>query len=447
MREFYCKCPDAPIFEGAKNIIAEIRSCTRNAYIVGGAIRNLLLNKQVKDIDIVSNCDIKTILQIFPEAELVGAAFGVVLVKNSGFTYEIAACREERQYMDGRHPQEIKFTDSFEVDSLRRDFTVNAMLFDVFEEKVIDFHNGIEDLKAGIIRTVGVPEKRFSEDYLRMLRAIRFAGSLGFEIEAETFSAIQKLSGKCSEISVERIKAELDLMLIDKNREKTMRLLLASKILSAVLPEVAMLDKLEQNPKFHPEGDVFEHTMQMLKHTVLNDLNLIWSVLLHDIGKKPTFTCDEKGIHFYLHEVAGAEMAEKLMLRLKFSNNSIQKIKKAIANHMRFANILQMKEAKILKIIGDENFALELELNRVDCISCHEDLRSFNFLLEKVIELEGNVKLPEPLLKGADLLQMGYKSGAIFSKILSAVYEAQLNKEISNKIEAKKFVSDNFIRN
>ncbi len=444
MKKFKFKCPETLIFEGAKRIIAEIRRHGKDAYIVGGGVRNLLLHKKIKDIDIVSNCDIDMVLKIFPAAQKVGAAFGVVIVKEGDYHYEIASCRAERNYMDGRHPEEVMFTENFEVDSLRRDFTVNAMLFDVFKEEVIDYHNGYEDLQKGIIRTVGEAEKRFSEDYLRMLRAIRFAGNLGFDIDKEAFEAIKKLSSKCSEISVERVITELDMMLLDKNREKTMRLLLASSIMQYVLPEVAELSGVEQNPKFHPEGDVFEHTMIMLNHVALPNLNLIWSVLLHDIGKKATFSVDEKGIHFYSHEVVGAAMAEKLMTRLRFPNDSIVRITKAIVNHMRFANIPQMKEAKVLKIIDDKNFSLELELNRIDCISCHADMSSFHALLSKIIALQGNISLPAPFIMGRDLLRMGYKPSEVFSKILSEVYDAQLNGELKNQAEAEDYIRRNF---
>ncbi|MBQ9788990.1 MAG: CCA tRNA nucleotidyltransferase [Lentisphaeria bacterium] len=444
MQKVSLKYPDTPIFQGAKKLIAEIKKNGSNAYIVGGATRNLLLNKPIKDIDIVANCNFDELLKIFPEAEKVGAAFGVVIVKCGNFNYEIASCRAERNYMDGRHPQEIKFTDSFEVDSLRRDFTVNAMLFDVFNEEVIDFHNGIDDLYKGIIRTVGSPMQRFSEDYLRILRAIRFAGSLGFAITEDTMTAIRNLSSKCAEISTERVKSELDMMLLNDNREYTMRLLQKSRVMKYILPEVYELENVKQNPKFHPEGDVFEHTMIMLRHTVLKDLNLIWSVLLHDIGKKETFSCDETGIHFYSHEMAGSVLAEKLMQRLRFANDSMQKIKKAIQNHMRFANIPQMKEAKVLKIIGDPNFTLELELNRIDCISCHGDLKSFNLLLEKVIELSGNTQLPEPFILGRDLIKLGYQPSKNFSLILSEVYDLQLNKELNSKEEAIEYIGNKF---
>lgn len=444
MSRRFTKVPVNSIFEGAKKTIQTIKKAKGNAYIVGGAVRNLLLSKEIKDIDIVCDLEISELQKVFPNAQKVGAAFGVIIVKESSFSYEIASCREERHYLDGRHPEIVKYTKSFEVDSKRRDFTLNALLLDVDSGEVIDYNDGLTDLESGVIRTVGVAIERFGEDYLRMLRAIRFAALLGFELEDKTMAAIKTLSSYCCKISPERSRAELDLMLNSSKSARAVRLLSDSGILREILIEVDELKGVTQHPIYHPEGDVFIHTLLMLEHMVLPSLDLAWSVLLHDVGKKACWSEDENGIHFYSHEVQGAKLARQIMERLRFSTERIERVEKAITNHMRFANIPQMKENKLLKIIGDSNFALELELNRLDCISCHGLMSSFTFLLDKISQMSGDLKLPKPLIKGRDLLAFGFVSGPKFSKILNSVYDAQLSGEIKTFEEARKFINDKF---
>ncbi len=434
----FIKLPQTDEFKALQSAVAILQSRGFAARIAGGAVRDMILGRNPSDLDIVTTALPQEVVSLFPGSKSVGASFGVVLLKHRSFEFETATAREERNYMDGRHPENIRFTTDFAVDSSRRDFTINAMMCDPATGEIFDWHGGISDLKQGIIRTVGEPEERFSEDYLRMLRAVRFAGRYGFEIESRTLDAIRKLSPECADIAGERINAEITGMLLGTDPAGSIALLESTGILRYVLPEIAALRGVAQPPEFHPEGDVLTHTLLMLRHMVMPDKLLAWSVLLHDVGKKAVFSRDETGrIRFFGHETVGAELAEKILARLHFSRHEISVVCNAVRNHMRFAAVNEMRKAKIMRLITEENFPLELELNRLDCISSNMLLGSFVKLLDAVSAMPVN-QLPVPLITGDDLIKAGLTPGKFFGRILTRVFDAQLTGEVTDKKTALK---------
>ena len=401
--------------------------------LVGGSVRDLLIGKEPKDFDLVTVATPDELAAVFPgRTQLVGASFGVSLLKLENCAFEVATAREERNYLDGRHPETVRYSTDLKTDVVRRDFTINALMYDPVAQEVVDYVGGVDDLERGVIRAVGDPERRFREDYLRMLRAVRFAGRLGFEIEPATRAALDKLSPLAAQLSGERIHEEMSRILCTVRAAESVRLMADSGLLEAVLPEVAELRGVEQPPQFHPEGDVFEHTMLMLANMTLPTPNLAWSVLLHDVGKAATFSIEENGrIRFFGHEHVGEEIANKILTRLHFSVADRESILSAIRNHMRFASVREMKTAKLRKLLADDNFALELELHRLDCISCHGKMECFVYLVDQ-LRSNGDERLPEPLLRGRDLIAAGFAPSARFGKVLHDIYERQLAGEIED---------------
>ncbi|MEG2075507.1 MAG: CCA tRNA nucleotidyltransferase, partial [Victivallaceae bacterium] len=349
------------------------------------------------------------------------------------YVFEVASCREQRSYMDGRHPQSVRYSGDFFMDSRRRDFTVNALLLDPFTGIISDFHGGIKDLNCGIIRTIGEAEERFSEDYLRMLRAVRFAAKYNFIIAPETKAAMENLSSKCGLLAAERVQNELDRMLNSPHAAYALSLLEQTKLLAVLLPEVAALRQVAQPPLYHPEGDALEHTKLMLQHMPFPRSDLAWSVLLHDIGKQPTLSYKPDGNPcFYDHENVGSCMAEKILRSLRFPNKSIENITSAIKNHMRFGSVIHMKRSTVRKLMASENFPMELELHRLDCISSHQLMDNYLTLLDFLGE-QPTPQLPPPLLNGKDLIAQGYRPGPEFTTILKQLEEEQLNGSINDR--------------
>jgi poly(A) polymerase len=429
----------------AAKIVEKLHNGGFSAYFVGGAVRDMLLGKAPKDIDIVTSATPAQVAEIFPDTQEVGAAFGVILVKEAGECFEVATYREERNYMDGRRPEYVKYAQNPETDVLRRDFTVNGLLCDPENGELLDFVDGVQDLKQGVLRTIGEPEVRFSEDYLRMLRAVRFSMRLGLKMHSATFSAIKKLAHFTKKLSPERVKNELTLIFTGENPDKALDMLSECGLLKVLLPEIEAMKGVTQPPQFHPEGDVFEHTRLMLKSMVLPDELLAWSVILHDVAKPLTYFVDENGRErFFGHEHQGAKMSVEIMSRLRFSNQAIDRISRAVKNHMRFASVLKMRNDKVRRLIADDNFALELELHRLDCISSHALLDVFNFLLDKIIEQSGEVKLPPPLLTGRDLIKLGYNPGPDFKNILDNVRDMQLTNRLRTTEAAIGYVKAKF---
>ena len=426
--------PDTKEFRAAKLVALKLAASGFRTMLVGGSVRDMLMGSVPHDFDLVTAATPEELAAVFPgETQLVGASFGVSLVKTDGISLEVATAREERNYLDGRHPECVRYTKDLGIDVARRDFTVNALMYDPVKGEVVDHVGGVADLEKGVIRCVGDPARRFSEDYLRMLRAVRFAGRFGFELAPATRSALDELAPKCAQLSGERVREEMSKILCAPRAAESMKLMLDSGLLAAVLPEVAALAGVEQPPEFHPEGDVFTHTCLMLENMALPTVNLAWSVLLHDVGKPVCFSHDETGrIRFFGHEELGAKMAEKILERLRFSIADKECIVAAIRNHMRFASVREMKRSKLLRLLADDNFALELELHRLDCLSCHGKMECFVYLLDRLRETP-EVKLPPPLVLGRDLVAAGAAPSPRFGKVLHEVYERQLAGELTTR--------------
>jgi poly(A) polymerase len=397
----------------------------------------MLLGKTSEDIDIVTSAKPDEVVNIFPRSYEIGAAFGIINVVLNGIPFEVATFREERGYLDGRHPTEVKYTDNPETDALRRDFTINGMFYDPADDKIYDFVGGRNDLSRGIIRTIGKAEDRFSEDYLRILRAVRFCVRFGYELSEEIRPAVLKLVGNLNVLSAERIRDELNKMLTGPEPDRALKMMFEMGILEEVLPEVVAMSGVTQHPEYHPEGDVFEHTALMLSHMAFPDPEIAWAILLHDVGKPLTKTIGDDGIeHFYTHEQKSAELAEDILKRFRFPAKSITNIVHAVRQHMRYAHVQEMRPAKWKRLIAEETFPLELELHRADCISSHRIMSSFTFLLDRMNEMANEVKLPPPLVSGKDLIALGMKPGPAFGEILENIADLQLEGKITSREEA-----------
>lgn len=429
-----------------RSIAQDIRDAGFDCRIVGGAVRDYLSGVQPGDIDLVTTAFPDELEKIFPDITWAGKAFGVSLLKRGKHTFELASARLERSYMDGRHPQEIKFSRDFQTDVIRRDFTVNALLCDPFTMKITDYIGGIQDVHKKIIRTVGVPEVRFKEDALRMLRAVRFSARRGFSLDGKTKDAITNLSSNVKLLAGERIKSELDRILVSPLRRKAVDIMRETGLLREILPEVDALYGVPQEKRFHPEGDVYTHTMLMLEHMALPDPLLAWSALLHDIGKAATtFTDENNRIRAFGHEEKGADMVLDIASRLKFSTAERNAVSTAVRNHMRMAHVREMKSAKLKRWMCDENFPLELELHRLDCISSHKFMDCWLFLTDQLAATPVEVLRMQPLVNGNDLIKLGAKPSPAFKKILDALFDRQLTGEFENKeaaLEAAKILAE-----
>ena len=425
------------LYNHALEVVKTLQQAGFVAYFAGGCVRDMLLGQDSHDIDIATSAKSDEVLALFPRCHEIGAAFGIINVMMDEHCYEVATFREERGYSDGRHPEEIKYTDDPELDAKRRDFTINAMFFNPVNENLLDFHDGQGDLRKRVLKTVGAPEMRFGEDFLRILRAVRFAIRFDMELAEDISPAIKDNLSGLQKLSVERIRDELNKMLTGKHPDKALQMLADLGILKEILPEIADLQGVEQPKEFHPEGDVFVHTVLMLKHISHPSVELAWSVLLHDVGKPSTFSIGDDGVeHFYCHEHESAKMGEKIMSRFKFSKKEIVNVVETVGNHMRFAHVSQMRKAKLMRLMASETFSLQLELHRLDCISCHCKMDQYVFLLDKLNEEENMVVLPEPLVNGRNLMKLGIPGGPEMGKILKRISDMQLEGELTTKEEA-----------
>jgi len=435
------KLKDTKVFKAAVSVVKRLQNNGHTAYFVGGIVRDMLLDKESKDIDIVTSALPDVVDSLFKRTHHIGAAFGIINVVEQDINFEVATFREEREYMDGRHPEEVIYTTDPRLDAIRRDFTINGMFYDPITEEIFDFVNGKEDLKKGIIRTIDDPEIRFREDFLRMLRAVRFANRFDFKLDENTANAIKELNSKVTKLSAERVRDELTKMITGPHPDQSIIMLDNLGILQHILPEVCALKGVEQPKKYHPEGDVFIHTMLMLKEMSSPALELAWSILLHDIGKPATYSVDDKGIeHFYRHESKGAVIAETIMKRLRFSKKETKAVVECTQNHMRMFSADKMRPAKWKRILAHEHFSLELELHRIDLISSNGDMETYHLMAERMKEFENNGELPPPLLTGQDLIKQGIKPGPNFSKILNELQDHQLDGSITTKDAAIEFV-------
>src|SRR5271157_1698786 len=429
---------DSKPYAAAASIVRTLQKQGHVAYFAGGCVRDALREIPPKDIDIATGAQPEEVQRLFRKTVPVGVQFGVVRVLEREMEFEVATFRRDGVYLDGRHPSTVQFATP-EQDAVRRDFTVNGMFYDPSTEQVIDYVSGREDLSRRVIRAIGVPAERIAEDRLRMLRAIRFATTLEFEIEPDTWSAIRAVAKEILAVSPERIRDELLKIFMSSNRLRGFDLLDQSGLLAVILPEIEALKGCDQPERFHPEGDVFVHTrlmLSLLEPDATGEQAL--SVLLHDIGKPPTRSFDpaDQRIRFNGHDKVGAEMAEQVMTRLRFSRHEINVVVEAVRNHMIFKDVKQMRPAKLRRFMARPNFEIELELHRVDCAGSHSDLENHQFLVNKASEFAREPLIPPPLIRGDDLIALGLKPGPRMGQLLEAIQTAQLEGEVTTREEA-----------
>jgi poly(A) polymerase len=440
--------------ETAKEIVRRLNVAGFQAFWVGGCVRDFLLGREPQDFDIATDAKPEQIEKHFKKTIAVGRKFGVMVVVENKQQFQVATFRAEADYQDGRRPEKVVFA-SAEADALRRDFTVNGLFYDPLTEKIHDWVGGEKDLRAKIIRTIGKPEERFAEDHLRLLRAVRFAAQLRFEIEPQTFAAVKSLASKIKLISAERIRDELLKLFRPPHAARGLVLLRDSGLLEQILPELAAMISCEQSPDYHPEGSVFEHIKLMLwklPHSSpqtgygaasANEL-LPWAVLFHDIAKPVTAERDAKtgAIHFYGHEKIGAEMARAILNRLRFPKKQIDGVVACVLHHMQFKDVKQMRKATLRRLLLRETFPLELELHRLDCLGSHGDLSHYDFLLLQAEELKRKPAIRPPLLTGDDLIKLGMKPGPEMGALLDEIREKQLADELRTPRQAKAWVKN-----
>jgi poly(A) polymerase len=471
----------------AISVVQTLRNRGHQAYLVGGCVRDLLLGREPADYDVATDAKPDEVMRIFPETYAVGAQFGVVLVPipqserelqsqnashfardshtprkgdgdsgsglvdehllghNHKASIEVATFRCDVGYSDGRHPDEVRFSRDPREDVQRRDFTINGLLLDPLKNEVLDFVGGQQDLNAQIVRAIGDPALRFGEDKLRMLRAVRFAARFEYTIEPATFAAIKKLAPEIHQVSCERVRDELTRMLTEGHARRAFELLDETGLLHEVLPEIEAMKGVEQPPEFHPEGDVYVHTLLLLEKLPQPcPVTLAWGALLHDVGKPPTFRRAPDRIRFDDHVDVGVKMAEAICRRLRFSNEETKQILALVDNHMRFGHVERMKESTFKKFIRLPHFDQHLELHRLDAESSHRSLRLYDYTREKMAQLPPAEVRPTPLITGDDLIAAGYDPGPAFKEILGLVEDAQLEGRLRTKEEAMRFVREHF---
>jgi tRNA nucleotidyltransferase/poly(A) polymerase len=434
--------------ELANSICDTLQRNGHQALLVGGCVRDLLLGREPADYDVTTDAPPERVIELFSESIAVGAQFGVVLVPRDGLKVEIATFRSDVGYSDGRHPDRVVYSKSPEEDVQRRDFTVNGLLMRHDSGEILDFVGGQADLKAGVIRAIGEPDRRFAEDKLRLMRAVRFAARFGFDIEHKTFAAIRRHAGAVTDISAERVRDELTKLLTEGAARTGFELLEKSWLLSIVLPEIAAMKGVQQPPQFHPEGDVWIHTLLMIEGLPAGTSpTLAWGVLLHDVGKPPTFKpASQTGdrIRFDHHVDVGVRMTEAICRRYRFSNEETEQVVALVANHMRFAAVDQMRASTLKRFVRLPHFEEHLELHRLDCLSSHGNLDSYGAVQRFLAETPEEQVRPQRVLTGTDLSEMGYIPGPLFSEILRAVEDAQMEGQVASKEEAAEFVRTKF---
>jgi putative nucleotidyltransferase with HDIG domain len=427
----------------ARSIVVQLRAAGHQAYLVGGCVRDLLLGRTPKDFDVATDARPDRVSELFERSEQVGAHFGVVLVRENATQVEVATFRSDASYSDGRRPDAVHFETDPRQDVMRRDFTINALLLDPETNEVLDFTGGRDDLQRRVIRAIGEPEERFQEDHLRLIRAVRFAARLGFEIEPATMAAIQRLHGLIAKVSPERVRDELARVLTEGGARRGFELLDETGLLADILPEVAAMKGVAQPAEFHPEGDVWTHTLLLLEKLRKPTVTLAAGALLHDVGKPPTFSVADR-IRFNGHAEEGARMAHGILTRLRFSGEQTERVEALVANHMRFMHTRQMRESTLKRFLRMENFAELLELHRLDCLAGGGKLDNYKFALARLEELGEEQLRPKPLVTGHDLIELGYRPGPAFAKMLAAVEDAQLEGRVRSKEEAVALVQAEF---
>jgi poly(A) polymerase len=430
--------------ELANSVCDNLQRHSHQAFLVGGCVRDILLHRDPTDYDVATNATPQEVLQLFPDALDVGAQFGVVLVRQDSLNVEVATFRSDVGYSDGRHPDQVVYSQTPEEDVQRRDFTINGLLMRYDSGEVLDFVGGRADLAAKIIRAIGEPSRRFAEDKLRMLRAVRFAARFGYAIEPETFAAIRRHAKEIRIVSAERIREELTKLLTEGSARRGFELLDELGLLAELLPEIAAMKGVPQPPQFHPEGDVWIHTLLMLEALPAGaSPTLAWGVLLHDIGKPPTFrSATETGdrIRFDGHVDVGVRMADELCRRLRFSNDETEQIKSLVANHMKFKDVAQMRQSTLKRFVRLPQFDEHLELHRLDCRSSHGKLDAYDAVRAFLAQTPPAEVRPKRLLSGDDLKYLGYTPGPEFQKILATLEDAQLEEAVQTRDQALEFV-------
>ncbi len=441
--------PELDILDTGKELVRRLRAAGHKAYFVGGCVRDAVMGHVPTECDIATSATPEQIEALFDDTVPVGASFGVVLVLCKGFRYEVATFRSDESYSDGRRPDRVVYTDDEQRDVRRRDFTMNALLYDPLEGKGYDYVGGLDDIERKLVRAIGEPDERFREDKLRMLRAVRFAARFAFEIEARTLEAIRRHASEITQVSRERIRDEIVKIVTQENPGRGLELLLETGLLEYVMPDVARMHGVEQPPEFHPEGDVFRHTCLVLErlreyYTTRCGLDApppeaAVAALLHDVGKPPTYSVSDR-IRFNDHDRLGAEMAERICRELRFSNRQTAAIKELVRHHLRFKDAKRMKKSTLKRFLAMEDFHRHLALHWADCMGSHGNLDTYEFIRAKLDEYAEEELRPEPLLRGKDLIEMGYEPGPIFTAILDRVEEAQLQGEIADKEGARELV-------
>jgi putative nucleotidyltransferase with HDIG domain len=466
--------PATPQFEAALHIVETLRAGGYEAYLAGGCVRDLLLGRKPVDYDVATSATPELVLEMFPRTFAVGAHFGVVLVASEAGSgceqgsvaercvIEVATFRSDGAYSDGRHPDQVRYTKSAREDVQRRDFTVNGLLLNPtslvapsanqapavregLREGLIDYVGGLADLDAGVIRAIGDPRRRFEEDQLRLLRAVRFAARFGFALEAQTAAAIRALAHRIHAVSRERERDELTKMLTEGHARRAFELLDETGLLVQVLPEIAKMKGVEQPPQFHPEGDVWIHSLLLLDQLQAGcEPTLAWGALLHDVGKPPTFRVAPDRIRFDGHVEVGVAMGAEICRRFRFSNDNTSQILALIENHMRFADAPRMKTSTLKRFFRLENFPEHLALHRMDCLAAHANLDIYNFVRASYEAMPEETVRPEPLVTGRELIADGYTPGPRFKDMLRAVEDAQLEGAIATRDEALALVRERF---
>jgi len=460
-------------YEAALGIVEKLRAMGYEAYLAGGCVRDLLLGREPVDYDVATSATPEVVLAAFERTFAVGAHFGVVLVSDASqetaaeeseggrFVTEVATFRSDGAYSDGRHPDAVRYTLSAEEDVRRRDFTINGLLLDplpggglldeirddpkTLRGAVIDYVGGLADLDAGIVRAIGRAELRFEEDHLRMLRAVRFAARFGFELEAGTRAAIRALASRIHAVSRERVRDELTKMLTEGQARRAFELLDKTGLLAEVLPEVARMKGVEQPAQFHPEGDVWIHTLMLLEQLEPGcSMTLAWGALLHDVGKPPTFRCAPDRIRFDGHVEVGVAMGAEICRRFRFSNDETRQVVALIENHMRFMDVGRMKASTLKRFFRLEGFEEHLALHRMDCMAASGNLENWELARARFLSMPEEVVRPTPLITGRELIAAGYAPGAGFREMLRAVEDAQLEGTITTEDEALRLVRERF---
>ncbi len=452
-------------FGAALQIVQTLRARGYEAYFAGGCVRDLLLGREPADYDVATSATPDVVLEMFPRTFAVGAHFGVVLVapeaEDAGFVTEVATFRSDLSYSDGRHPDAVQYTKTAEEDVKRRDFTINGLLLEPLQGgrpldefrgepaslrgAVLDYVGGLADLDAGVVRAIGRAEQRFEEDHLRMLRGVRFGARFGFELEAQTKRAIRSLASRIHAVSHERVRDELTKMLTEGHARRAFELLDETGLLNEVLPEVAAMKGVEQPPQFHPEGDVWTHTLMLLEQLEPGcSETLAWGALLHDVGKPPTFKRAPDRIRFDGHVEMGVAMGAEICRRFRFSNEETRQVLALIENHMRFMDAHRMKESTLKRFFRLERFGEHLALHKMDCLAASGNLDHWEFVRQRLSSMPEAVVRPKPLITGRELIAAGYPPGMRFREMLRVAEDAQLEGTVASTEEALKLVREKF---